>query len=166
MPLYPRPLDRRRNHKPLSAVSCCRRRAGIGNWELSSAIDVITTDERGEALGILRVIADARLDRRWHRGGGLAAGDFGNSSPRVCGPCNHVAASLSFQIRGKTTSPLSALLSSSCSALRIRFLDTKSGCQRSAARRRHGVLFRRHAWALVDEEESVGVVRCCLNGVD
>ena len=57
---------------------------------------------------------------------GTDAQEHGNSSPRICGPRNHVAESLSSQIRGKTTSPLSALLSSSCSALRIRFLDTKS----------------------------------------
>jgi hypothetical protein len=53
------------------------RRAGIGNWDLSSAIGVITTDERGEALEIIRVIVDARQDRQWPRDGGLAAGDFG-----------------------------------------------------------------------------------------
>jgi hypothetical protein len=119
MPLYPSPLDHRRNHKPLSAVSCCRRRpggglrrAGIGNWDLSSAIGVITTDERGEALRNLRVIVDARQDRRWPRDGGLVAGDFGirrrSARYSACPPCAVVGVTVIHQ-RGKSTFRRSAM---------------------------------------------------------
>jgi hypothetical protein len=88
------------------------RRAGIGNWDLSSAIGVITTDERGEALGILRVIVDARQDRRWPRDGGLVAGDFGirrrSARYSACPPCAVVGVTVIHQ-RGKSTFRRSAM---------------------------------------------------------